>query len=100
MLCHIAYNAPLQTRRQRADRLKKEDADFLARFRPDARAVLETILDKYAAHGVGEFALPNALMVAPLSDLGSVQDIADRFGGTDTTARRRRPPCKNHLYAK
>lgn len=83
VLCHIAYNAPLRTRRQRADRVKKEHADFLARFQPDARAVLETILDKYAAHGVGEFALPNALMVAPLSDLGSVQDIADRFGGTD-----------------
>ena len=28
LLCHVAYNAPLRTRRERADRLRKDEKDF------------------------------------------------------------------------
>ena len=36
-LLALAYNAPLRTRRERADRLLKDQDEFLAGFRPDAR---------------------------------------------------------------
>jgi len=81
LLCHLAYNAPLLTRRERADKLRKGKPDFFARYGPNARAVLDAILDKYAEHGVGEFAMPNVLEVPPLSDFGSLNEIAGRFGG-------------------
>jgi type I restriction enzyme, R subunit len=83
LLCHVAYNAPLLTRKQRAEKLRKNKPDFFAQYGPDARAVLDAILDKYAEHGVGEFTLPNVLEVPPISALGSLSEIAGRFGGTD-----------------
>ncbi len=83
LLCHIAYNAPLLTRKQRAEKLRKGKPDFFEQYGPDARTVLNAILDKYAEHGVGEFSLPNVLEVPPISSFGSLADIAGKFGGTD-----------------
>jgi type I restriction enzyme R subunit len=45
--------------------------------------VLTAILDKYADHGITEFAMPNVLHVPPLSDLGTPAEIAGRFGGVN-----------------
>jgi len=83
LLCHVAYNAPLLTRKQRAEKLRKGKPDFFDQYGPDARTVLNAILDKYAEHGVGEFSLPNVLEVPPISSFGSLADIAGKFGGTD-----------------
>ena len=62
LLCHLAYNAPLRTRRERADSLLREQNDFLARFGPNAREVLDAVLEKYAEHGSAQFKLPDLLM--------------------------------------
>ncbi|MDB5308911.1 MAG: box helicase [Gemmataceae bacterium] len=83
LLCHVAYNAPLLTRKQRAEKLRKARPGFFDQYGPDARAVLDAILDKYAEHGVGEFALPSVLLVPPVSTFGTLPEIAWRFGGTD-----------------
>ncbi|HEV3436315.1 MAG TPA: type I restriction-modification enzyme R subunit C-terminal domain-containing protein [Gemmata sp.] len=83
LLCHVGYNAPLLTRRERADKVRKGKADFFDQFGPDAWAVLDAILEKYAEHGVGEFALPNVLEVPPISTFGTLAEIAGRFGGAD-----------------
>ena len=81
LLCHLAWNAPLRTRRERAERLRRDRADFFDRYGPEARVVLDALLDKYAAYGIGEFVLPGALQVAPLNELGNPSEIARRFGG-------------------
>ena len=52
LLCHLAYNAPVLTRRQRADRLKKQQAAFFNYFAPEAREILDDLLEKYASDGV------------------------------------------------
>ena len=82
LLCHLAYNAPLRTRRERADRVKREEKDFFARFGPEARAVLTTLIEKYADHGSAQFKLPDVLEVPPLSEWGNVIELASRFGGS------------------
>ena len=82
LLCHLAYKSPLLTRNQRAEKLRTGKHGFFAGFEPDAGAVLDALLDKYAAHGIGEFAFPDVLKVPPLSALGTPAEIADRFGGT------------------
>jgi type I restriction enzyme R subunit len=77
------YNAPLLTRKQRAEKLRTGKKDFFDQFGPEARAVLVAILDKYAEAGIGEFAMPNVLKVPPLSELGTPSEIAHRFSGPD-----------------
>ncbi len=83
VLCHLAWNAPPRTRRERADRLRADNPDLFARHGEDARAVLDALLDRYAAKGVDELALPAALKVAPVSSFGNPSEIARRFGGAD-----------------
>lgn len=82
LLCHLAYNAPLRTRRERADRVKREESDFLARFGPETRAVLDALIEKYAEHGVAQFKLPDVLEVPPFSAWGNVIELGERFGGS------------------
>jgi len=82
LLVHLAWNEPLATRFDRVRRIRAESAAFFERFGPDARAVLEELLDKYAAFGPGELA-PASLRVPPLSAMGSPVELAGRFGGSE-----------------
>jgi type I restriction enzyme R subunit len=81
LLCHLAYNMPLRTRRERADRLLREQDAFLGRFGPEAREILDAVLEKYAEHGSAQFKLPDILEVPPFSEWGNVIELAVRFGG-------------------
>jgi type I restriction enzyme R subunit len=83
LLCHLAFNAPLRTRRERADRLRTDRKDFFDQYVPEARAILNELLDKYAEHGTSEFAIPESLKVPPISAHGNVMEIAAMFGGAD-----------------
>ena len=83
LLCHVAFNAPLRTRRERADRLRQEKKDFFDQYGPEARAILNELLDKYAEHGTAQFIIPDVLKVPPISEHGNVIEIAGFFGGTE-----------------
>lgn len=83
VLCHLAWNAPLLTRRERAERLRAAAPDLFTRYGDDARAVLNALLEKYAAGGPDQLALPDALKVTPVSDFGNPSEIARLFGGPD-----------------
>jgi type I restriction enzyme R subunit len=48
LLCHVAFNAPFQTRSQRSRRVKANERAFFERYEPEARAVLQHLLDKSA----------------------------------------------------
>jgi type I restriction enzyme R subunit len=80
LLCHVAFNAPLRTRRERAERLKKERKDFFDQYGPQARAILNDLLEKYAEHGTAQFLIPDVLKVPPISVRGNVMEIAGMFG--------------------
>jgi type I restriction enzyme R subunit len=83
LLCHLAYNAPLLTRRERAEKLRRDRKDFFDRYGPEAKAILSKLLDKYAEHGTSQLVLPDVLEVPPLSEHGNVKEIARKFGGAD-----------------
>jgi len=83
LLAHLAYNAPLQTRTERAVKCRSTHVAFFAKFSTPEREVLSAILDKYVEHGIGQFNLDAVLQVKPLSDFGTVTEIAARFGGAD-----------------
>jgi type I restriction enzyme R subunit len=81
LVCHIAFNAPLRTRRERADRLRKEERAFFEQYGPEARKILDELLEKYAEHGAAQFSIPDVLKVPPISTHGNVIEIARLFGG-------------------
>jgi type I restriction enzyme R subunit len=83
LLCHVAFNTPLRTRRERAQRLREERKDFFDRYAPEARAILNELLDKYAEYGTTQFVLPDALQVPPISEHGNVIEISRVFGGSE-----------------
>lgn len=83
LLCHVAFNAPLRTRRERAERVRTGRKDFFDEYGPEARQILNELLEKYAAHGTAQFQIPEILQVPPISAHGNVMEIAELFGGPD-----------------
>ena len=84
LLLHVAYNAPLVTRRERAEKLRQKKANFFNTFTPAAREILNELLDKYADYGIGEFdQLPRVLQVSPFDQYGSTHEIYQLFGGAE-----------------
>ena len=79
LICHIAYDQPPLSRAQRAARMRR---DVFSRYGPQARAVLEALLDKYATEGVVDD-LDNVkiLRIPPFSQMGTVVELVDGFGG-------------------
>ncbi|MBX7236737.1 MAG: DEAD/DEAH box helicase family protein [Caldilineales bacterium] len=83
LLCYLAYGAPLRTRRERAERLRGRQRDFFDAYGPEARAILDELLDKYIEHGEPLLAMPDLLKVPPISRHGNVIEIMRLFDGPD-----------------
>ena len=83
LLCHIAFDSPLLTRRLRAEKLRQEKQDFFDTYGSEARAILEALLEKYMEHGTAQFAFPDVLKVPPISEYGNVVEISELFGGPE-----------------
>jgi type I restriction enzyme R subunit len=82
LLCNLAFNAPVHTRRERAERIRKDEGLF-GRLRPEARKILSEVLDKYIEYGATQLDDVNVLKIAPISDFGNVMEIAQFFGGPE-----------------
>lgn len=83
LLCHVAFDRPLRTRRERAEKVRRERKDFFDQYSEEARSVLNALLEKYTEIGIGELQLPDAFKRPPLTDFGNVSEIAARFGGAE-----------------
>jgi type I restriction enzyme R subunit len=80
LICHIAYDQPPLTRKERADNVRKRN--YFTRYGDKARAVLEALLDKYADEGVLTIESPKVLKLTPFDQMGTpVEIINDVFGG-------------------
>jgi len=80
---YFAFDARVLTRRQRADRLKKQELAFFNYLAPEAREILNDLLEKYPADGELQFTLPDVLKVPPISQHCNVAEIIGKFGGAD-----------------
>lgn len=79
LICHIAFDRPPLTRRERANNVRKQD--YFSRYGEQAQAVLNALLDKYADEGVFVNDV-QVLRLAPISEIGTpVEIINDYFGG-------------------
>ncbi|MBQ1762008.1 MAG: DEAD/DEAH box helicase, partial [Aquincola sp.] len=83
LLCHLAWNAPLLTRRQRAEAARRQAQDMFGQYSDTAREILTLLLDRYIERGILQFnALSELMKVQPFDRYGSPSEIALRhFGG-------------------
>jgi type I restriction enzyme R subunit len=79
LICHIAFDRKPLTRRERAENVRKRDV--FAKYGPQARAVLDALLAKYADEGVLNLDDANVLRVTPFTAMGSVVELVRAFGG-------------------
>ncbi len=81
LICHVAWDRPPLTRKERAEQVKKRD--YFSKYGLQARRVLEALLDKYADEGVTHIEEPRILTIAPFTDFGTPLEIIQAFGGPD-----------------
>ena len=79
VICHIAFDRPPLTRRERAEQVRKRD--IFNRYEGQARQVLESLVDKYADAGITPIEDTSVLTMAPFNEIGSVLELFDAFGG-------------------
>lgn len=82
LICHVAYDQPPLTRRERALNVKKRD--YFTKYGAQARRVLEALLEKYADEGVENIESLEVLKVKPFDEFGSPIEILKSFGGKDS----------------
>lgn len=79
LVCHVAWDMPPLTRKERADQVKKRN--YFTKYGEQAREVLEALLDKYADEGVSQIEETQILTIAPFTNFGTPIEIIRAFGG-------------------
>jgi type I restriction enzyme R subunit len=80
LICHIAYDHPPLTRKERVNNVKKRN--YFTKYGEQARAVLKALLDKYADEGIRTIENAKVLKLKPFSDMGTPMEIINQvFGG-------------------
>jgi type I restriction enzyme R subunit len=78
LICHVAFDQPPLTRRERADNVRKRDV--FTKYGPQTRAVLEALLQKYQDQGVIDLGDPRILQIPPLDTMGTPMQLIKEFG--------------------
>jgi len=81
LICHVAFDQPPLTRRERADRVRKRNV--FSKYGEQARAVLEALLQKYADSGITSVESMEILRVDPLRAFGTPVEIINLFGSRE-----------------
>ncbi|EGW23638.1 EcoAI/FtnUII family type I restriction enzme subunit R [Methylobacter tundripaludum] len=79
LICHVAFDQPPLTRRERADQVKKRN--YFAKYGEQARKVLETLLEKYADTGIENIEDIKILTLDPFKNMGTASELVSAFGG-------------------
>ena len=78
LICHVAFDQPPLTRRERAESVRKRDV--FTKYGPQARAVLEALLQKYQDEGILGLDDPKILQINPFSEMGTPLQLIKEFG--------------------
>jgi type I restriction enzyme R subunit len=81
LICHVAFDQPPLTRRDRVQNVRKRD--IFTKYGPQARAVLETLLQKYQDQGVTGIDDPRILRISPFDTMGTPVELLKIFGGRE-----------------
>jgi type I restriction enzyme, R subunit len=78
LICHVAFDRPPLTRKERANNVRKRDV--FTKYGPKARAVLEALLQKYQDQGTINLDDPRILSVPPFDAMGTPFELIKQFG--------------------
>jgi type I restriction enzyme R subunit len=95
LICHVAYDQPPLTRKERANNVKKRN--YFTKYGEQAKKVLEALLDKYADEGITNIESIEVLRVKPFDELGSPLEIINEFGSKEKYLQAVRE-LENELY--
>jgi len=79
LICHVAFDQPPLTRRERVEQVKKRN--YFAKYSDQARQVLESLLEKYADTGIENIEDIKILTLDPFKALGTASELLSAFGG-------------------
>ena len=79
LICHVVFDQPPLTRRERADNVKKRN--YFAKYGEQARKVLESLLEKYADTGIENIEDMKILTLDPFKNMGTASELVSAFGG-------------------
>jgi len=85
LLLHVAYNTPLKTRREKANRVQREYKKFFEKYQGPAREILQILLEKYTEFGSDQLLTSEILEVPPITKFGTPVEIFEIFGGPTKT---------------
>jgi len=95
LICHVAYDQPPMTRKERANNVKKRN--YFNKYGEQARKVLEALIDKYADQGIENIENIQILTVPPINEFGSVTEIIKVFGSREAYEKAIKE-LENELY--
>lgn len=81
LICHVAWDKPALTRRERAENVKKRN--YFTKYEDKARKIIESLLDKYAEEGIENIEDLSILRVEPFTNYGTPLEIVQSFGGKE-----------------
>ncbi len=81
LICHVAWDMPALTRKERANEVKKRN--YFTKYGEQARNIMNALLDKYASEGIEDIEELSVLKVDPFPELGTPAEIIKIFGGKE-----------------
>lgn len=79
LVCHIAWDMPPLTRRERAEHVRKQN--YFTKYGEQARIILDALLDKYADEGIDNIEDMAVLRIDPFKHMGTPRELVNLFGG-------------------
>ena len=81
LICHIAWDMPALTRKERAEQVKKRN--YFTKYSEKARIIINALLDKYASEGIENIEDLSVLRIDPFNQMGTPSEIVQIFGGKE-----------------
>jgi type I restriction enzyme, R subunit len=78
LVCHLAYNAPVVLRENRAKRLQNHP--IMKQYNAKAQALIKALLDKYTERGITQIEDTTDLQANPFAQMGTTVELVKLFG--------------------
>lgn len=96
LICHIAFDQPPLTRKERANNVKKRN--YFTKYGDQVRTVLTALLDKFADKGISSIENAKILKLKPFSDIGTPYEIINHVFGGKTNYEKAIQELEQELY--
>jgi type I restriction enzyme R subunit len=98
LICHVAFDQPPLTRKERAENVKKRN--YFTKYSEAAQQVLYALLDKYADQGVSEIESIQILKVTPFDQMGQPKEIVKNAFGNKQAYEQAISELEEQLYIR